>query len=64
VIPSAEADRHLSPCEDAARGRGTYVKRLMNLNAVSDTAKILHAGIRDGSFLTEGGTNLLYELRP
>ncbi len=27
-------------------------------------AKIFHADIRDGSFLGEGGTNLLFEVRP
>ncbi|MGZ6546183.1 MAG: pyridoxamine 5'-phosphate oxidase family protein [Actinomycetota bacterium] len=27
-------------------------------------AKIFHAGLRDGSFVAEGGTNLLYEVRP
>jgi nitroimidazol reductase NimA-like FMN-containing flavoprotein (pyridoxamine 5'-phosphate oxidase superfamily) len=29
-----------------------------------ESAQILHAGIRDGSFLGEGGTNLLFEVRP
>ena len=28
------------------------------------SAKIFHAGLRDGSFLTEAGDNLLFEVRP
>jgi nitroimidazol reductase NimA-like FMN-containing flavoprotein (pyridoxamine 5'-phosphate oxidase superfamily) len=29
-----------------------------------EAAKIFHAGLRDGSFVAEGGTNVLYEVRP
>jgi nitroimidazol reductase NimA-like FMN-containing flavoprotein (pyridoxamine 5'-phosphate oxidase superfamily) len=55
-------------------GEATLVSDLAPLRRVADGfaakylprqgANVFHAELRDGTFIAEGGTNLLYELRP